>query len=239
MNDLTLASYIKTCCRRLNQQQTALINDFSLRTCGGLAVQPALGSMHIDVPGRGRAIATITPIARYCPNSQYWRWDWSTSESYQLHRHGAAALQSLAKTTGLDLFAVEQLKLPLEQTALLLAMACSRLKAAGYYCWRSGDEFVFLAINHMALATAPLEYSGDGDRLKLAQLDGSRKQSQAQVSQLLRPCSSLLGHCTPAPVWPRQRCVEGLFVHSFCQGSLLDLKLTLVGLKSLHRTGAC
>ena len=235
MNDLALARYLKTCCRRLNQQQTALIEQFSLRTCGDIEVQQALGMMNVDLPGRGRAIATITPIARYRPIHQSWSWAWAASEPFPMQGHGAIALQSLAQKTGLDLFNSAEFQLPLEQVSLLLAMACSRLKASGYYRWVEGEEFVFLAVNHMALATAPLESSRTGDRLKLTPLNSSSQGGQTQLSQLVRPSPSLLGHATPT--WPNQRSVEGLFIHtlihSLCQGDLADLAQTLVGLKSL------
>lgn len=238
MNNSALARYLKTCCRRLNQQQTALIDDFGLRSCGAIEVQPHLGSMNIDLPGRGRAIANITPIARYRPSHQVWTWAWAESDPFPLHRHGATALQSLAKKTGLGLFDATQVKLPLAQTSLLLAMACSRLKAAGCYRCLEGEEFVFLAINHMALATAPLEYSSNGDRLQLAQLDSPSDRSQTQVSQLVRPSPSLLGETAPTPNWPSERFVEGLFVHTLCQGYLSNVERSLVDLKSLAREGA-
>lgn len=233
MNDQALIRYLATCCRRLNQQQTALINDFALRTCADLEVQPGAGLLNVDLPGRGRAIANIIPIARYRPSGRTWSWAWAASEPYPLHHHGAAALQSLATKTGLELFAAPQLELSLEPTSLLLAMACSRLKASGYYRWRLGDEFIFLAINHMALATAPLEYSNQGDRLQLAQLQQRSDRSRAQVSQLVRPSPSLLGQFTPAPSWPHQRSVEGLFAHMLCQVCLTDGEQALAELKAL------
>ena len=238
MNDQALACYLQTCCRRLNQQQATLINDFALRTCGAIEVQPALGAMNVDLPGRGRAIANITPIARYRPSHQEWTWAWAESPPLQLRRNGASGLQSLAKKTGLGLFAAAQFKLPLEQTSLLLAMACSGLKASGYYRSLAGEEFVFLAINQMALATAPLEYSRNGDRLRLSQLNGSSHRVQTQVSQLVRPSPSLLGETAPTPDWPSQRFIEGLFVHTLCQGYLSDVERTLWDLKSLTREGS-
>lgn len=239
MNDQALARYLKTCCRRLNQQQTALINDFGLRTCGAINVQQELGSLNLDLPGRGRAIATITPIARYSPSSQAWCWTWAESEPFPLHGRSVTALQlrSLAQKTGLELFAQARLKLSCEQTSLLLAMACSSLKASGYYRWRWGDEFIFLAVNHMALATAPLKYSSNGDRLKLTQLNGADKQGLTQVSQLVQPSPSLLGHSPTTPTWPSQQFIEGLFVHTLCQNPLSELTDTLMSLKSLHGEG--
>lgn len=245
MTEPALARYLQTCCRRLNQQQQALIDDFSLRTCAAIEVQQSLGGMTLDLPGRGRAIATVTPLARYRPSHQIWSWAWAASEPFPMASHGAIALKSLASKTGLELFETAEFQLPLEPVSLLLAMACSRLKASGYYRWPDGEEFVFLAINHLALATAPLAYDRNGDRLQLVQLNSPQPESQTQVSQLLHPLPSLWGDANSAMpleageaiAWPHQRCVEGLFVHTLYPGHLSDLERSLTTLKCLRGNG--
>jgi len=243
MQDPVLTRYLRTCCRRLHQQQAALVDGFSLRTCLDIEIQPASGVMSLDVPGRGRAIATVAPIARYSPASRVWRWSWSPYEPFPLQGHGAIALQSLADKTGLALFAAEQSELSLTQALLVLAVACSQLKAGGYYRWLDGETFVFLAVKHMAFATAQLEYSRDGDRLGLSsvhqQLDNRRlaMEPQTQVSQLVRPSPSLLGKPSSVPAWPAQRNLEGLFAHLLCQPQSLDFEDKAIGLRQARLRG--
>jgi len=243
MQDSVLTRYLRTCCRRLHQQQAALVDSFSLRTCRDIEIQPELGVMSLDVPGRGRAIAMVAPVARYCPASRVWRWCWSSYDPFPLQGHGAIVLQNLTDKAGLALFGVEQSELSLTQALLVLAVACSQLKAGGYYRWLDGETFVFLAVKHMAFATAQLEYSRDGDRLGLSsvspQLDNGRLalEPKTQVSQLVRPSPSLAGEASPAPAWPAQRDLEGLFAHLLCQPRSLDFEGQAIGLRQVGLRG--